>query len=348
MLISSKKSYDIREQEVTPEEIYKERRSFFGKSAALTLGFASLGLAEDLSPNQEQENKMLPDPNIPADSKSARDFNAKSKDILLFTKNPNFGEGPITPYIKATSYNNFYEFGMQKDDPKKRANILKTSPWDIVIDGEVQNPITLSLEDILKKMPLEERIYRLRCVEAWSMNIPWIGFELAALLALAKPTSQAKYVRFESIVQEDMPAIKNPALANFMTFPYTEGLRIDEATHPLTLIAVGMYGRILPNQNGAPLRLVVPWKYGFKSIKSIKKITLTKEMPRGTWQKLTGNEYGFYANVNPNVPHPRWSQASERFIGAGSAPEREKTKMFNGYGNEVARLYANMDLEKNF
>ena len=335
MIIKSIKPHEIKESQVTPETIYKERRKFMNTSATLALGVMGLASAKET-------------PTLSAESDAAKNFNAKSKDSLIYTQNPNYKESTITPYTKATSFNNFYEFGMQKDDPSKRANTLKTSPWDVVIDGEVENEMKISYEDILKKMPLEERIYRLRCVEAWSMNIPWIGFELGALLALAKPTSQARYVRFQTAVQEDMPAIKHPALASFIPFPYIEGLRIDEATHPLTLLAIGMYGHILPNQNGAPLRLVVPWKYGFKSIKSINKITLTKEMPQSTWQKLASEEYGFYANVNPNVPHPRWSQASERFIGDGLSLSRQKTQMFNGYGNEVARLYANMDLEKNF
>ncbi len=244
-----------------------------------------------------------------------------------------------------TSYNNFYEFGWDKGDPAKYAGALTTDPWSVEIGGLVGRPGRYDLADVLKTAPLEERIYRFRCVEAWSMVIPWIGFPLAALLARVEPQPGAKYVAFETLLRpEEMPGQR----AGGIDWPYVEGLRLDEAMHPLTILASGLYGEELPRQNGAPLRLVVPWKYGFKSIKSIVKITLTAEEPRTTWKALQPREYGFYANVNPEVDHPRWSQASERRIGAGLLAGREPTLMFNGYADEVAGLYAGLDLRKNY
>jgi sulfoxide reductase catalytic subunit YedY len=251
-----------------------------------------------------------------------------------------------TPYDYVTTYNNFYEFGFDKGDPAKYAGALTTDPWSVVIDGECGKPGTYALEDLVKPQTLEERVYRHRCVEAWSMVIPWVGFPLGDLLARVEPTSKAKYVAFETLVRPDeMPAQRGflPSLH----WPYVEGLRLDEATHPLTILAVGLYGETLPNQNGAPLRLVVPWKYGFKGIKSIVRISLVGDQPPTTWKQQAGNEYGFYANVNPNVDHPRWSQASERVIGGGLFAKRD-TEMFNGYAEEVGSLYAGMDLAKNY
>ena len=269
--------------------------------------------------------------------------NAKT---LEFTKSEYKVEGDITPKDAATTYNNFYEFGTGKDQPARYADILTTDPWSVEIGGEVNNPGTYGLEDILKDVSLEERIYRFRCVEAWSMVVPWIGFKLSDLIAKADPTGNAKYVAFETLNRpEEMPGI---GWAPSFPWPYVEGLRLDEAMHPLTIMATGMYGEGLPNQNGAPLRLVVPWKYGFKSIKSIVKITLTEEEPPTTWNRIADNEYGFYSNVNPEVNHPRWSQASERPIGAGLFAGRIPTLKFNGYGDEVADLYDGMDLRKNF
>jgi sulfoxide reductase catalytic subunit YedY len=244
-----------------------------------------------------------------------------------------------------TSYNNYYEFGFDKGDPAANAGALKTDPWSIVIDGMVDRPGAYDLADVVKDQPIEERIYRFRCVEAWSMIVPWQGFELAGLLKKVGVQSGAKFVAFETLTRpEEMPGQQSGSFP----WPYVEGLRLDEAMHPLTIMATGLYGAPIPNQNGAPIRLVVPWKYGFKSIKAIVKITLTDRQPPTTWNKLQANEYGFYANVNPGVDHPRWSQASERRIGGGLFAGRVDTLMFNGYGDHVARLYAGQDLTRDF
>ncbi len=244
-----------------------------------------------------------------------------------------------------TSYNNYYEFGTGKDDPAKYAASLKTEPWSVKIDGLVERPGEYDFKDIMSEMTVEERIYRFRCVEAWSMVIPWNGFELADLLAMAGVQEGAKYVAFETAYRPDeMPGVQYPILE----WPYREGLRLDEAMHPLTIMATGIYGKPIPNQNGAPLRLVVPWKYGFKSIKSIVRITLTDTQPPTSWNMSNPREYGFYSNVNPNVDHPRWSQAAERRIGGGLFAKREPTLMFNGYETEVVGLYEGMDLAKNY
>ncbi|MFM2389884.1 MAG: protein-methionine-sulfoxide reductase catalytic subunit MsrP [Pseudomonadota bacterium] len=249
-------------------------------------------------------------------------------------------EEPNT-FEDVTSYNNFYEFGTGKEDPAAYAGSLTTDPWSIVIDGMVDKPGTYDLADVLKDQPIEERIYRFRCVEAWSAIIPWNGFALAGLLNRVGVQPGAKFVAFETLVRpEEMPG----QTSNFIEWPYREGLRLDEAMHPLTLMATGLYGEPMPNQNGAPIRLVVPWKYGFKSIKSIVRISLTDTMPPTTWNMLQPSEYGFYANVNPQVDHPRWSQASERRIGGGLFAGRQDTLMFNGYEAEVASLYAGQDL----
>ncbi|SEQ76255.1 protein-methionine-sulfoxide reductase catalytic subunit MsrP [Thalassovita taeanensis] len=246
---------------------------------------------------------------------------------------------------EVTTYNNYYEFGTGKDDPARYAEALTVAPWTVKIDGMVDRPADYALEDILAKMTIEERLYRFRCVEAWSMVIPWNGFELSDLLALAGVQSGAKYVAFETLYRpEEMRGQAYPVLE----WPYVEGLRLDEAMHPLTIMATGIYGKDLPNQNGAPLRVVVPWKYGFKSIKSVVRITLTDKQPPTSWNKANRREYGFYSNVNPQVDHPRWSQASERPIGGGLFAKRIPTLAFNGYGEEVAGLYAGMDLSKQF
>ena len=249
-----------------------------------------------------------------------------------------------TAYKDATQYNNFYEFGLDKTDPARYAGSLRTEPWSVRVEGLVQQPQTLSLEALLKLAPMEERIYRLRCVEGWSMVIPWIGYSLAELLKKAQPLSGAKYVEFVSLADKtQMRGLGERVL----DWPYTEGLRIDEAMHPLTLLAFGMYGEVLPRQNGAPLRLIVPWKYGFKSAKSIVAIRLTDKEPGTAWNKAARNEYGFYSNVNPDVPHPRWSQATERRIGEdGLFAKKRKTLLFNGYEAQVGQLYAGMDLKK--
>lgn len=244
-----------------------------------------------------------------------------------------------------TTYNNFYEFGMGKEDPSRNAHLLTTDPWSIVIDGLVERPGTYDLADVLRGQNMEERIYRLRCVEAWMMVVPWIGFELAGLLNRVGVQPSARYVAFETLLRpEEMPGQRR----GILDWPYVEGLRLDEAMNPLTILATGLYDEPMPNQNGAPIRLVVPWKYGFKSIKSIVRITLTEEQPPVTWNIQAPQEYGFYANVNPEVDHPRWSQASHRMVGAGIFARREPTLMFNGYGEHVADLYAGMDLRANY
>ena len=244
-----------------------------------------------------------------------------------------------------TTYNNFYEFGVDKGDPERFADALTTEPWHIEVDGLVERPGRYALHDLIDGLPLEERIYRFRCVEAWSMVIPWVGFELRGLLDRVGVKPQARHVAFETLLRpEEMRGQRRPIL----DWPYREGLRLDEAMHPLTIMATGIYREALPNQNGAPIRLVVPWKYGFKSIKSIVRISLTGEEPLNTWQQMAPDEYGYYANVNPNVDHPRWSQARERRIGAGLFARREPTLMFNGYEDEVASLYDGMDLTRHF
>ena len=258
-------------------------------------------------------------------------------------------EGPegLEPntWEEITTYNNFYEFGTDKSDPARNADAMTIDPWSVRIDGLVERPGDYALEDILSRMTIEERIYRFRCVEAWSRVVPWNGFELADLLEVAGVRPSARYVAFETYLdRSEMPGTRLPVL----DWPYVEGLRLDEAMHPLTIMATGIYGRDLPPQNGAPLRLVVPWKYGFKSIKSVVRITLTESEPPTAWNKANPREYGFYSNVNPEVDHPRWSQATERRIGAGIFASREPTLMFNGYAEEVADLYAGMDLTENF
>jgi len=290
-----------------------ERRSFLGASAKIgLLGLAGLPLA-----GLGQTLSAQPTPSL-----------APSE--------------PLTPLDKVTTHNNFYEFGTNKEDPSAYAGALKTRPWSISVEGEVKQQKTFDIDDILKLAPLEERIYRMRCVEAWSMVIPWIGFPLAELLKQVEPTSKAKFVEFQTLVDpEQMPGQRHEIL----DWPYKEGLRIDEAMNPLTLLTVGLYGEVLPNQNGAPVRIVVPWKYGFKSAKSIVKIRLLENMPLTSWIKAGPREYGFYANVNPMVDHPRWSQAKERRIGEFL---KRPTLPFNGYGDHVASLYSGMDLEKNF
>ena len=258
---------------------------------------------------------------------------------------------PLTPADKVSGYNNFYEFGLDKADPAANAGSLKTDPWTLKISGEVAKPLTLDHDDLTRRFPLEERIYRMRCVEAWSMVVPWIGFPLHKLLALAEPTSNAKYVAFETIyAPEQMPGQQDRFIGGGLKYPYVEGLRLDEAMHPLTLMTVGVYGKALPPQNGAPVRLIVPWKYGFKGIKSIVSIKLTRERPPTTWNLAAPDEYGFYANVNPHVDHPRWSQATERFIGSGGIldVQRQPTLLFNGYAEQVASLYRGLDLRENF
>ena len=251
----------------------------------------------------------------------------------------------VNSYEDITQYNNYYEFGTRKDDPARNAHRLTTAPWNVQIDGMVDNPGDYAMADIMNAMTIEERIYRFRCVEAWSMVVPWNGFELADLLDMAGVQEGAKYVAFETALRpNEMPGVRFPVL----DWPYVEGLRLDEAMHPLTIMATGIFDKPIPNQNGAPMRLVVPWKYGYKSIKSIVRITLTDQQPPTSWNKSQSSEYGFYSNVNPTVDHPRWSQATERRIGGGLFSRRQDTLMFNGYEEEVASLYQGMDLSANF
>ena len=322
--------------EITPESVYLSRRRFMGVGAAL-LGSAALP-AWAQAPASGYEGV---EPGNPPGWFAQKLEGARWKVMEVA------GES-ITPFQDASHYNNFYEFGPDKGDPAANAGSLKTEPWSVVIDGEVGKPGKYALEDFIKPYQLEERIYRLRCVEAWSMVIPWIGFPISELIKRVEPTSKAKYVRFETLVdRKDMPGVQS----NFalIDWPYVEGLRMDEAMHPLAILAVGMYGRVLANQNGAPLRLVVPWKYGFKGAKSIVRISFVEEQPKTTWQSLAADEYGFYANVNPTVDHPRWSQARERRLPSGLfSPNVRPTLMFNGYADEVASLYAGMDLRKDY
>ncbi|MGJ7529406.1 protein-methionine-sulfoxide reductase catalytic subunit MsrP [Variovorax sp. GB1P17] len=316
--------------EITPRAVYEGRRDLLklmagGAAGAALAGFASRqALAQTVRPN-----KLAPLPG----AKSAVP-GAMSMDKL-------------TDYKDASSYNNFYEFGTDKADPAKNAGTLKTRPWTVEVEGLVKKPGKYGIEDLLKLSAQEERIYRLRCVEGWSMVIPWVGYSLAELIKKVEPQGNAKFIEFVTLADpKTMPFVGSHVL----DWPYTEGLRMDEAMHPLTLLAFGMYGEVLPNQNGAPVRLVVPWKYGFKSGKSIVKIRFVEKEPSTAWNKAAANEYGFYSNVNPNVDHPRWSQATERRIGDGGGlfAKRRKTEMFNGYEAQVGQLYAGMDLKKNY
>ena len=311
-----KTATDLNESDVTCYEIYRQRRRFL--QSGIAIAGAAIG------------GSLL-----------SRDASARLS-LGSIKPGPFSSDEEKTPFEDVTSYNNFYEFGVDKSDPARNAHKLVTDPWSVTITGEVQKPGTCTLEDILKPHALEERIYRLRCVEGWSMVIPWIGFPLADLIKRFEPAAKAKYVEFETLYdRKQMPGQRRRVL----DWPYREGLRMDEAMHPLTLIAVGLYGQVLPNQNGAPLRLVVPWKYGFKSIKSIVKIRFRATQPTSSWTKAAPKEYGFYSNVNPQVSHPRWSQKRERRIGEF---RKRKTRMFNGYQEQVASLYTGMDLKKYF
>jgi sulfoxide reductase catalytic subunit YedY len=265
---------------------------------------------------------------------------------LAATRNPAFSLSEAqTKFEAATTYNNFYEFGVNKDDPSRLGHTLRPRPWTVQVDGFVGKPKTFDIDELIRLFPLEERVYSLRCVEAWSMVIPWIGFPLASLLKRVEPTGQAKFVEFTTLLDPNQFPAQKPGFFGFssLDWPYVEGLRLDEAMHPLTLLTVGMYGKVLPNQNGAPVRVVIPWKYGFKSAKSIVRIRLVSEQPKTAWEKAAPQEYGFYSNVNPAVSHPRWSQADERRIGEF---RRRPTLPFNGYADQVASLYAGMDLKK--
>ena len=319
----------IASSEITPESVYLKRRDFMRAAglAALPLFGAGAGAASaDAVTGGEPLAYSAP-------ASTADGFTTAEK---------------ATPFSDITAYGNFYEFGTDKGDPARYAHEMTVDPWSLEVDGAVHKPGTLHLEDILSGFDLQERIYRLRCVEAWSMVVPWVGFSLADLLARFEPKNEAKYVEFQTLYRpREMPGTRS--FTSTIDWPYTEGLRMDEAMHPLSLMAVGLYGKTLPNQNGAPIRLVVPWKYGFKSIKSIVRIRLTEKRPRTTWETLAPREYGFYANVNPDVDHPRWSQASERRLPSTLfRPNRIPTQMFNGYGEQVASLYKGMDLARNY
>ena len=314
--------YRIWPSEITPESVYRSRREFLAK-------LAGVGAAAVVTPTIAQEV-----------------MNVTLVERLEYQRNPRYSTSDkANTYAEITGYNNFYEFGTGKEDPAANAHRLRPRPWSVMVDGECEKPGKLTLEDLLRPHALEERVYRLRCVEAWSMVIPWIGFPLGDLIKRFNPTSRAKYVEFTTLRDpKQMPGQRYDVL----DWPYVEGLRMDEAMHPLAILSVGLYGKPLPNQNGAPLRLVVPWKYGFKSIKSIVRIHFSERMPATSWALSAPREYGFFANVNPEVDHPRWSQKSERRIGSSNFLTRQPTMKFNGYAAEVAGLYRGMDLARNF
>jgi sulfoxide reductase catalytic subunit YedY len=318
MLIRGKR--DVLPSEITPRDTYRDRRRFLlasaGLGAAAVVGVGGLLLE-------------------PRRAHAGAKLSGVRKSPLSVAEEP-------TPYKDVTTYNNYYEFGTDKTDPSEEAHTLKTRPWTVALEGEVKKPKTFDIDELLKLAPLEERVYRMRCVEGWSMVIPWVGYPLSEIAKRVEPTGKAKFVEFVSLADKDqMPGVRMPILK----WPYTEGLRMDEAMHPLTLLTLGLYGEVLPNQDGAPVRLVVPWKYGFKSGKSIVKIRFVEQQPQTTWNLAQPREYGFYSNVNPEVDHPRWSQAKERRIGDFL---KRPTLMFNGYADQVAALYAGMDLKKNF
>ena len=313
--------------EITPESVYLKRRQIMQASAAVAAGLA-----------------------LPVGTSFAQTSTSTASGALATlpaTLNKSYAiTDAVTPEKDATTYNNFYEFGFEKNEPAQNSKNMKTRPWTVSVEGEVAKPQQFDIDTLLKLSPMQERIYRLRCVEGWSMVIPWVGYSLSDLLKQVEPTSKAKYVEFITDMQPD---VMRGLRSHVLDWPYREGLRIDEAMNPLTLLTFGMYGKVLPNQNGAPVRVIVPWKYGFKSGKSIVKIRLTEKEPISSWMASAPFEYGFYANVNPNVSHPRWSQATERRIGEdGFFARKRETLLFNGYENEVANLYAGMDLKKNF
>jgi methionine sulfoxide reductase catalytic subunit len=316
-----RRSPDLTYADVTPKSVYLNRRRFLkGMGLAGVAALAGTRLADLISPSRS----------------------AYAGTKLSTVKSPFSTSEKITPFNDVTHYNNFYEFGADKGDPARNAQNFQTSPWSVSVDGEVAKPRTFTMDEIVKLAPLEERIYRHRCVEAWSIVVPWIGYSLSTIIKLVEPTPKAKYVAFQSFYDlKQMPQSRGTGI----DYPYVEGLRLDEAMNPLTLLCVGMYGETLPNQDGAPVRMVIPWKYGFKSIKSIVKIKVVKSEPPTTWSRMNPSEYGFYSNVNPTVDHPRWSQAKERRLGDIF---RRDTLMFNGYGDQVSSMYAGMNLTKNY
>ena len=306
---------DIRPSEITPQAVFADRRRFIGGLGAAMVGGFALSTMPALA-------------------------RANSKSLSPLTPSAFSTDEALTGRKEITTYNNFYEFGTGKEDPARNAGVMQTRPWTVTVEGLVGKPRVFDIDDLLKLAPLEERIYRLRCVEAWSMVIPWVGFPLAALLKEVEPLGSAKYVEFVTHYDPKIMISRR-----ILDWPYTEGLRLDEALHPLTLLSVGLYGEVLPNQNGAPIRLVVPWKYGFKSAKSLVTIRLTEQQPATAWNTSAPQEYGFYSNVNPEVRHPRWSQATERRIGE---IRKRPTLMFNGYADQVAGLYTGMDLKQHY
>ncbi|CAM5781468.1 protein-methionine-sulfoxide reductase catalytic subunit MsrP [Castellaniella caeni] len=313
---------DTRPSDITPEAVWRERRRFLRQAALAPLALGVMSRA------------------------GAASNDAPSGPVLAARKNTRWSvDEPPNSWRDITTYNNFYEFGTGKGDPARYAGKLRLTPWTVRVDGAVRRPLTLDIDALRKLAPQEERIYRLRCVEAWSMVIPWIGYPLAQLLKQAEPTEDARYAVFTSVVQADvMPGVQE----GILDWPYVEGLRLDEAMHPLTLLTFGLYGHELPAQDGAPMRVIIPWKYGFKSGKSLVRIHLQATQPTTSWMRAAPQEYGFYANVNPAVPHPRWSQATERRIGSGFFAARIPTLPFNGYAQDVAGLYQGMDLVRNF
>lgn len=323
---------DIKSSEITEPEVYKNRRRFIRQAVAAGLAVSAGGV-------------LLPKDALLGTAQAAT--GEKLKGVI---KNSRYTV-PVatTPYKLFASYNNFYEFSTDKAAPAELAKNFQTRPWKIKVDGEVARPTEYDIDDLIKLHKLEERVYRFRCVEAWSMVVPWVGIPLRDVIKRLRPTSKAKYVAFETLHDpQQMPGQRGGFLGGGLDWPYVEGLRMDEAMHPLTLLAVGAYGDVMPNQNGAPIRLVVPWKYGFKSIKSIVRISFTEQEPPATWNQTNPREYGFYSNVNPQVDHPRWSQKRERRLGDGIFSSRHETLMFNGYADQVAGLYTGMDLSKHF
>jgi sulfoxide reductase catalytic subunit YedY len=318
-----KRPNDILSSEITDESVYLKRRELLKMAAMTTVGGMASPSIFASEPGGEKSGKVLEG----------------------IQKSPYSTDQPPNSWSDVTTYNNYYEFGTGKEDPSRNAGDFNPRPWSVVVKGKCDKPGSYNYEDLVSPHTLEERIYRLRCVEAWSMVVPWVGIPLASIIKQFEPNSGAKYVRFKTLHDPSrMPGQRR----RILDWPYEEGLTIEEAMHPLTLIAVGLYGRELPNQNGAPMRLVVPWKYGFKSIKAIAEISFTSKRPRSSWEQSIPSEYGFYANVNPDVSHPRWSQAKERPIGANVFAGKKPTLMFNGYADEVASLYSGLDLRKNF
>ena len=326
------KSSGIPSSEITDERVYLRRREFIKLTGGAAIAAATAPLLGACASDA-----------VSAEPRGAGVFSAAQSPLSGYKPKAVTTDEPLNTFDEITSYNNFYEFGTGKGDPKRYAGMMKTSPWTVKVEGLCNKPAEYHLEDLIKPIALEERIYRLRCVEAWSMVVPWIGVPLADVIKRAEPTSKATFVEFTTLLRpSEMPGERTPSL----DWPYTEGLRMDEALHPLTILAVGMYGKTLMNQQGAPIRLVVPWKYGFKSIKSIVRIRFVGRQPRTAWQESNPGEYGFYSNVNPEVDHPRWSQATERRIPGYF--KNHKTLMFNGYGDQVASMYSGMDLRKNY